>query len=169
MNVTSGSSRPRTRSSRPRERSTTLRSPRPSLVALIVTTVLALSLVATASARLGQSARAARIPFEATLTAPTHRPKANTKWYYTVRVKSLGGKPIKARITVQIKDPLGGLHPVLYANTKKKLVNWPIDGRFRDYVIWPRSSAIGISLVLRVTVEALAHERVLTSTVTPRA
>lgn len=115
------------------------------------------------------SAPAAGLPFRASLSAPTHRPKVNTKWYYTVRVTKPSGAPLSARITVQIRDPLGTLHPVLYANTKKKLVDWPIHGRFRDYVIWPRSSAIGISLTLRVTVKADARRKILDYRVTPRA
>jgi hypothetical protein len=109
------------------------------------------------------------LPFGAKLSAPTHRPKANTKWYYTIQVADRHGKPIKARITVQIEDPLGTLHPVLYANTKKSLVNWPINGRFRDYVIWPRSSAIGITLTLRVTVKAAGAKTVLGYPVSPTA
>ncbi len=110
-----------------------------------------------------------RLPFTATLAAPTHRPKVSTKWYYTIRVTNLQGTPIAAKITVQIKDPLGTLHPVLYANTKKKLVNWPIRGHFRDYIIWPRNSAVGITLTLRVTVDAVGRKTVLGYAVSPRS
>jgi hypothetical protein len=78
-------------------------------------------------------------------------------------VDDLSGKPIEARISVQIKDPLGSLHPVLYDSTKKKLIDWPIKGRFRDFVIWPRSSAIpGLTLVLRVIVKAAGGKLILT-------
>jgi len=137
------------------------------LVSLLAASIAAATASATASPRQVSTERA--LPFGATLTAQTHRPKANTKWYYTVRVAGLGGKPIKARITVQIRDPLGNLHPVLYANTKRKLIDWPIDGHFRDYITWPRSSAVGISLTLRVTVKVGARRKVLTFPVTPRA
>jgi hypothetical protein len=136
-----------------------------TLTAITVATAALLAPTAVASAT-GPSGTQ-RVPFKATLTAPTHQPKVNTKWYYTVRVVNLHGTPIKARLTVQIKDPLGSLHPVFYANTKKKLVNWPIDGRFRDYVIWPTSSAVGISLTLRTTIKAAGRTAVLTYQVTP--
>jgi hypothetical protein len=112
---------------------------------------------------------AATPPFKATITAATRHPKAGTKWYYTVRAATLSGAPLAARITVQIKDPLGTLHPVLYANTKKKLLNWPIKGRFTDYVIWPKSSAIGITLTLRVVVKTSKGTVTLAYPVTPRA
>jgi hypothetical protein len=134
-------------------------------VRVVFRSVLAGALVVGAAAAAAVAAPA--LPFRASLTAATHAPKANTKWYYAVRVTSRSGAPVKARITVQIKDPLGGLHPVLYANTKRKLVNWPIDGRFRDYVIWPTSSAVGVTLTLRVTVVAAGGKTVLAYPVKP--
>ena len=133
-----------------------------------LTVALVLAVMALGGVQASAGGARSKLPFKATLSAPTHRPKVNVKWYYTVRVTSLRGAAISARITVQIRDPLGTLHPVLYANTKRKLVDWPIEGRFRDFVIWPRSSAIGISLSLRVTVRALDRSTVLTYTVTPR-
>jgi hypothetical protein len=137
---------------------------------LTLSVLLALSLAVSQAGARGERQPLTRSPhFKATLTAPTHRPKATTKWYYTIRVSDLHGKPIRARITVQIKDPLGSLHPVQYANTKKNLVNWPINGRFRDYIIWPRSSAIGISLTRRVTVNAAGGKTVLSYLVRPTA
>jgi hypothetical protein len=96
-------------------------------------------------------------------------PKGGDEVVYTILVTDLAGKPIKARITVQIVDPLGSVHPVQYANTKKNLTNWPINGHFRDYIIWPRSSAIGISLTLRVTVKAAGGKTVLNYSVQPTA
>jgi predicted lipoprotein with Yx(FWY)xxD motif len=116
---------------------------------------------------LAPSGKVIKTAFGARLSAPTHRPKANTKWYYTLLVTDLSGKPLKARITVQIVDPLGTAHAVQYANTKKNLSNWPISGRFRDYVIWPRSSAVGITLTLRVTVRAGTGKRILAYRVSP--
>jgi hypothetical protein len=141
-------------------------TPRRTVASTLVLLALSASNV---GARGREAAALHRLPFRATLTAPTHRPKANTKWYYTVGVASLKGKPIAARITVQIRDPLGTLHPVLYANTRKKIVNWPIPGHFRDYIIWPRSSAVGIALTLRVAVTAAGHKKVLNYQVIPKS
>jgi hypothetical protein len=139
-------------------------------VALSVLILIASAWVAAPSgAAIRQRSVSSKAAFKAKLTAPTHRPKAGTKWFYTVRVTDLAGKPIRARITVQIVDPLGSVHPVQYANTKKNLTNWPISGHFRDYVIWPRSAAIGISLTLRVTVKAAGGKSVLSYPVQPTA
>jgi hypothetical protein len=88
----------------------------------------------------------------ATLSAPTHRPKAKTKWYYVVRVTE-DGKPAAARITAQIVDPIGGVHPVDLGSSTKAIKNYPIKGTFRDYIIWPSESR-GIRLTLRVTIRA---------------
>jgi hypothetical protein len=91
-------------------------------------------------------------PLKATLTAPGHAPKVNTKWRYTLRVTS-GGRPAAAKLTAQIVDPIGGMHPVDLGVTKKPITNYPIKGTFRDFIIWPRSSD-GIPLTLRFVVRA---------------
>jgi hypothetical protein len=96
---------------------------------------------------------AAATPFHATLKAPTHTPKVETRWNYTVRVTDLRGRPIAARLTVQVTDPFGGLHPVEFGSTTKPIRNWPMKGVFTDYVRWPRASK-GFKLTLRVTVRA---------------
>jgi hypothetical protein len=44
----------------------------------------------------------ARVPFRAVLHAPTHTPKAGKPWLYSVRVTDLRGRPIRARITMQV-------------------------------------------------------------------
>ena len=44
----------------------------------------------------------ARIAFRAVLHAPTHTPKAGKPWLYSVRVTDLQGRPIRARITMQV-------------------------------------------------------------------
>ena len=88
----------------------------------------------------------------ATLTTPGHTPKIRTKWYYTLRVTK-DGRPAAARITAQIVDVIGGVHPVQFASTTKNITNYPIRGTFRDYVIWPPDSR-GIRLTLRITVRA---------------
>jgi len=100
----------------------------------------------------------AGVPFEASVVTPTQTPKANVSWPYVVRVTSLRGKPIKATITVQVVDPLQQAHPVEYDRTTRKLVNWPINGVFRDDVIWPADSR-GFPLTFRVIVTAKGGTR----------
>lgn len=113
----------------------------------------------------------ASAPFEATITTPGRTPKISTKWYYVIHAVDLKGKPIAARLTMQIKDPVGGVHYVQFAATKKNIVDRPFTGRFRDYIIWPPSSkladAIG-GLVLRATVKAKGAKIVLNYRVKPR-
>jgi hypothetical protein len=116
-------------------------------------------------------APAASPPFRATLTAPGHTPKVSTRWYYVIRATNLKGKPIAARLTMQIKDPTGSVHAVQYAATKKNIVNWPFTGRFRDYIIWPPSSKLAGylgGLLLRATVKAKGAKVVLDYRVKPR-
>ena len=109
----------------------------------------------------------ASLPFRATLTAPTRTPKVNGKWRYAVRVADLEGKPIPARITVQVVDPLNQPHPVDYDDTTRKIVDWPVAGLFRDFVIYP-ASARGVPLRFRVIVRAAGRFATLTYVVTPR-
>src|SRR5712691_13393188 len=78
-------------------------------------------------------------PLKATLDAPGHTPKVNTHWNYAVHA-TRAGKPVAARLTAQIVDPIGGRHPVEFGASTKKVTNWPFRGVFRDYVIWPSSS-----------------------------
>jgi hypothetical protein len=103
---------------------------------------------------------AAAAPFRATLNAPTHTPKTNAKWTYTVRATSPAGRPIPAAITVQILDPFGGAHAVTYANTKKAIVRRPFDGIFRDFIQFP-SDAKGFKVTVRFTVYAKGAKLVL--------
>jgi hypothetical protein len=99
--------------------------------------------------------------FKATLGAPTHTPKVNAKWVYTVRATDLKGKPVKAMITAQIVDPVGGVHAVEYGCCKRKFVtSRPFTGVFRDYVQFPPESQ-GFKLTFRVIVKALGARRVL--------
>ena len=44
----------------------------------------------------------ASVPFRAVLHAPTHTPKAGKPWLYSVRVTDLHGRPIRARIRMQV-------------------------------------------------------------------
>jgi hypothetical protein len=108
--------------------------------------------------------------FRATLTADGHTPRIIVKWWYTVRVTDLKGKPMAARITVRIKDPLGGVHPVQFGrDVKKDVRNYPIVGRFRDWVNWPRDSAIGITLTFQVVVKTTRGQVTLSYPVRPHA
>jgi hypothetical protein len=118
---------------------------------LLLTLTVALAPAATA---------AATIPFRASLTAATHTPKANARWYYTVRLTDLKGRPLGGTVTVQIKDPLGGLHYSTYDGTKRNIRDFPFTGRFRDYAQFPPESA-GFTLSVRVTVKAKGAQRVL--------
>lgn len=102
---------------------------------------------------------------KATLTAPSHAPKVNVKWYYVVRV-TRNGKPVPGKLTMQIVDPVGGVHPVEYGATTKNIVRWPIKGTFRDYIVWPRSSA-GFPVRLRATVLGTGYRTTVSYTVTP--
>lgn len=137
---------------------------RPMRRTVLVVALLALLVAAPLSG-------AAKLPFKATLTGPTHTPKVKTKWYYTIRVTDLSGKPITARLTEVIKDPTGQTHPVQYGPTKKNITNWGFTGRFRDYIIWPADSTLANflgGLVLRATVKAGGASVVLTYRVKPR-
>jgi len=96
------------------------------------------------------------------------RQAINKRWYYVVKVTQ-SGKPARVKITAQIVDPLGGTHPVEFGPTTKKIINWPITGTYRDYIIWPTSSR-GIPLKLRITlVGAHGTRAVVSYAVVPRA
>ena len=104
---------------------------------------------------------------QVTLTAPGHTPKINTHWNYVVRVTQ-GGHAVPARLTAQIVDPIGGVHPVQFGKSTKNITNWPFKGIFRDYMIWPPSSR-GIPLKLRLIVRVGAVRKTLVYTVTSHA
>ncbi len=106
-------------------------------------------------------------PLKATLSAPGHTPKINTRWYYVVHA-TRGGKPVAARLTAQIVDPIGGRHPVEFGANTKTITNWPFKGVFRDYIIWPPSSR-GIPLKLRLVVRSGGSTKVIIYAVTPHA
>jgi hypothetical protein len=97
---------------------------------------------------------------QATLSAPGHTPKVNAKWFYVVRATA-GGKPVKATITSQIVDPVGGVHAVEFGDTHRFVTNRPFTGTFRDFVRFPPESQ-GIKLKFRVIVKAGAARRSLT-------
>ena len=100
------------------------------------------------------------------ITGPTHTPKVNTHWNYSVRVTS-GGKLVHARLTEQIVDPIGGHHPVQFGPSTKNITNYAIKGTFHDYIIWPRE-ARGITLKLHVIVTVGTKTTTKDYLVTPR-
>ena len=105
-------------------------------------------------------------PVKATLTATGHTPKINTHWNYVVHVTK-GGEPASGKITAQIVDPIGGVHAVHFGKSTKNITNWPFNGEFRDYIVWP-SSARGIPLELRIAVHVGSSEKVVSYAVTPQ-
>lgn len=79
-----------------------------------------------------------------TLTAPTHRPLVNANWTYVVRVRDAAGRPLKARVHLQVLSsgvPVGqiGVHDVV--------------GIWRETISWPPASA-GHPLVFQAEVTA---------------
>ncbi len=125
---------------------------------LIATAVLALAAPAVA---------AAPKTFKAILTAPTHAPKIKTHWPYQVTVTDLNGKPLAATLSLAVVDPIGGVHPVQYGASTKYITNVQIKGTFRDYVIWPPASAVGVALKFRATLKTAKGKTVLIFLVTP--
>lgn len=105
-------------------------------------------------------------PFKATLVASTHTPKVNSNWFYVVSVTDSRGRLVKATVTSQIVDPLGGVHPVEFGCCKKNIVNHAFTGVFGDVVIFP-PEAQGFRVNFRVVVRALGAKRVLTYWVKP--
>jgi hypothetical protein len=88
-------------------------------------------------------------------------------WPYTVKV-TRAGKPVRARLTMQIVDPLGGVHPVTVGATTQPITSRPIVGVYRDYLVFPPESR-GVPLKIRVTAVAGGVRRVLVYVVTPRS
>jgi hypothetical protein len=115
---------------------------------------------------LAAGAQAAAAP-KVTLDAGTHTPKVQARWPYAVHA-TVAGKPVAARITVQIVDPIGGRHAVELGDTKIKIVNRSFRGVFRDFVRWPAESR-GVPLRFTATVVVAAGQKtVLWYRVTPR-
>src|SRR5919201_601046 len=141
---------------------------------LAALSVLALALGGCGGAKHAATTRAARavappaaIPFRASLSASTHAPRVGPKWWYVVRAVDLQGRPLRARLTVQIVDPLGTAHATTVGTSNRKLVNFPFTGRYRDFAQWPAASR-GFRLTLRAIVKADGRSRTLTYWVKPR-
>jgi hypothetical protein len=109
----------------------------------------------------------ATTPFKATLIAGTHHPAINTRWPYAVKVTDRNGHPLRARISVAVVDPIGGVHPTLfYVSNTKYVTNIPFRGTFRDAVTWPPESK-GYPLTFRVTLKVGTAKKVIKYVVTP--
>ena len=93
--------------------------------------------------------------------APTHTPKVNARWPWSIMVTTRAGKPLAGTVSAAVVDPIGGVHPVEYGCCKKKLItNVKFRGRFADYVQFPLSSK-GFRLTFRVTVKTALGTRVV--------
>jgi hypothetical protein len=105
--------------------------------------------------------------FRLALRAPTHTPRVGPKWWYVVRASDRNGAPLRARLTVEVVDPLGVAHPAEVGTSKRKLIDYPFIGRYRDFARWP-PPARGYRLVFRVTVAARGARRTVRYWVRPR-
>jgi hypothetical protein len=100
-------------------------------------------------------------PPKVVFRAPTHTPKVNVRWPWSITVSTQAGTPLAATISVAIVDPLGGVHPVEYDCCKTRFItNVKIKGRFADKVIYPLASR-GFRVVFRVTVKTPGGRRVV--------
>jgi hypothetical protein len=100
-------------------------------------------------------------PPKVVFRAPTHTPRVNVRWPWSITVTTAAGKLLPATISVAIVDPLGGVHPVDYDCCKGKFItNVKIKGRFADKVIYPLASK-GFRVVFRVTVRTPGGRRVV--------
>ena len=104
--------------------------------------------------------------FKATFVGGGHTPVINTRWPYTIKVTDAKGKPLAARITAVVVDPIGGVHPVEFFANKKTVTNYAIKGTFKDAIIWP-PEANGYAVTFKVTVRIGAAKKVLTYVLTP--
>jgi hypothetical protein len=132
------------------------------LVVVIAAATLALAAPAVA---------AAPKTLKAALTAATHTPTADnaTRWPYQVKVTDLKGKPLAGKISIAIVDPLGTAYPVQFGANETYITNWPFKGVFKDWVLWPPDSAVGVVLKFRATVVTAKGKAVLIYPVKPHA
>ena len=114
----------------------------------------------------------AAVGIKATLKAPAANPGIMVKWWYTIKVTNLKGKPVNARLTAHVIDPFGGVHPMGYGPTEPPvpIKNRLIRGGFRDFLEFPPESR-GFKLTLRWIVKAKigakTYTKVLRRMVTP--
>jgi len=104
-------------------------------------------------------------PVHVTVTAATHTPKINARWNYTVK-ETAAGKPASGKITVQIVDPIGGVHAVEFGANSKDITNIAFKGAFSDYMVFPATSR-GVPLKIRFTLHSSSTTKVVNYVVTP--
>jgi hypothetical protein len=97
--------------------------------------------------------------------APGHAPKIKIHWNYKISV-TRHGKPVAAKLTEQIVDPIGGVHPVQVGPSTKNITRLPIKGTYKDYIIWPAESR-GIPLTFRITIQVGRAKKIVNYKVTP--
>jgi hypothetical protein len=125
---------------------------------------MTLAAVVAAVAAAGSLLAGSAAPLKVTVAGAGHTPKVGAHWTYSVTV-TRGGKPVAAKLTAQIVDPLGGSHPVQLGSTKVNVIGRPIRGTFRDFILWPKSSQ-GIPLTLRIVVTSGGAKRAVSYAVT---
>jgi len=134
-------------------------------------------LAALALALLVAPVAGAAVGIKATLKAPAANPEIMVKWWYSIKVTDLAGKPVNARLTANVIDPFGGVHPMDYGPSgppnpgpPKPIANRLIRGGFRDFLTFPPESR-GFRLTLRWVVKAKiggkTYKKVLKRVVTP--
>lgn len=101
------------------------------------------------------------LPFKATLSATTHRPRATQLWHYTVRVVDLKGRPIQARARFQIVFAGPSAPP------PRRLGSHTFRGSFTGTFQWPRATR-GEPLVFQAVVTAKGATRRLSYSVRVR-
>jgi hypothetical protein len=95
-------------------------------------------------------------PVRVVLRAATHRPRAGRPWLYSVRVTDASGRPLPARIRMQVlfgAAPVGkvdGGRTFSFVGTWREPRNSP--------VIWPKRSR-GVRLVFEAVVTARGQTR----------
>ena len=131
-----------------------------------------LKLTALLAALIAVPAASSAVGMRATLKAPATEPVVDVKWPYSIKVTDLKGRRLKATMTGVVIDPFGGVHPNTYGPSvpDKPLTNWPVNGTFRDYMLFPPESR-GFALTLRWTIKAKidgkTYKKVLKRKVTP--
>jgi hypothetical protein len=97
--------------------------------------------------------------FKIKFTAPTHTPKVNQRWPWSIKVTTNAGRLLPARISAVVIDPIGGIHPVEFGCCKNRFVtDVGIMGTFRDFVQYPLA-AKGYRITFRVTVKTTLGRR----------
>lgn len=86
-----------------------------------------------------------RTVFDARLTAPSHTPKVNVPWRIVVTVKDAAGKPIRAKLLMNV---LFGGRVVGQVDEGKV---YDFFGRHQQDITWPPAS-IGYALTLQAVV-----------------